>query len=140
MATATLGGGAYVDGERVRVRPASPGLRFLDVCTPQQRWWTPSQRLAFNALCAHGVSLAFFDTSGLEYIELAAGRRGVMIVTWENVWDHAAGLLLHAEAGGVARTAAGEPFRLAGGNMLPLVAAPDEECAARVHAAMAQLA
>jgi fructose-1,6-bisphosphatase/inositol monophosphatase family enzyme len=61
----------------------------------------------------------------------------VMIVTWENPWDHAAGLLLHAEAGGVALTAAGEPFQLAGGNALPLVVAPDAATATSVHAAMA---
>jgi fructose-1,6-bisphosphatase/inositol monophosphatase family enzyme len=138
MATATRGGGAYVDGERIRVRPAPVSLRFLDVCTPQQKWWSAAERADFNALCTHGASLSFFDTSGLEYIELAAGRRSAMIVTWENCWDHAAGLLLHAEAGGSARTAAGEPFRLAGGNRLPLVVGPDEATVARIHAAMAQ--
>jgi fructose-1,6-bisphosphatase/inositol monophosphatase family enzyme len=137
MATATRGGGAYVDGSPVRVRPAGGVLRHLDVHAAQRRWWTESQRVAFNALCRHGVSLAFFDTSGLEYIELASGRRSVMIVTWENPWDHAAGLLLHAEAGGVARTAVGERFLLAGGNTLPLVVAPDALTAERVHAALA---
>jgi fructose-1,6-bisphosphatase/inositol monophosphatase family enzyme len=60
-----------------------------------------------------------------------------MIVTWEFPWDHAAGVLLHAEAGGVAIDCDGRPFRLAGGNALPFVVAPDAECAARVHAAMA---
>ena len=136
MATATRGAGAYVDGARVRVRPTGGELRHLDVHTAQQRWWTSAQRVAFNALCRHGVSLAYFDTSGLEYLELASGRRSVMIVTWENPWDHAAGLLLHAEAGGVARTATGEPFGIAGGNALPLVVAPDAVTATRVHAAM----
>jgi fructose-1,6-bisphosphatase/inositol monophosphatase family enzyme len=148
MATATRGGGAYVDGARVQVRPtgadgrsassrvAEDGLRYLDVHTAQQRWWTPQQRDAFNVLCRHGVALAFFDTSGLEYVELASGRRSVMIVTWENPWDHAAGLLLHAEAGGVARTATGEEFLITGGNALPLVVAPDAATAHRVHAAM----
>jgi fructose-1,6-bisphosphatase/inositol monophosphatase family enzyme len=138
MATATRGGGAYVDGVRVRVRPSvgEDGLRYLDVHTSQQRWWTPRQRDEFNVLCRHGVSLAFFDTSGLEYIELASGRRSVMIVTWENPWDHAAGLLLHAEAGGVSRTATGEEFLISGGNALPLVVAPDAVTANRVHAAM----
>jgi fructose-1,6-bisphosphatase/inositol monophosphatase family enzyme len=59
-----------------------------------------------------------------------------MIVTWENPWDHAAGLLLHAEAGGVAQTATGEQFGIAGGNALPLVVAPDAVTATQVHAAM----
>jgi fructose-1,6-bisphosphatase/inositol monophosphatase family enzyme len=137
MATATRGGGAYVDGARIHVRPTDGALRYLDVHTAQQRWWTPQHREAFNELARHGVSLAYFDTSGLEYIELASGRRSVMVVTWENPWDHAAGLLLHAEAGGVAVTTTGTPFALAGGNALPLVVAPDLVIAHRVHAAMA---
>ena len=117
--------------------PAPDTLRHLDVCTPQQKWWTGPNRARFNGLSRAGVSLCFFDTSGLEYIELAAGRRSAMIVTWEFPWDHAAGVLLHAEAGGVAIDCDGRPFRLAGGNALPFVVAPDAECAARVHAAMA---
>jgi fructose-1,6-bisphosphatase/inositol monophosphatase family enzyme len=124
MATAAKGGGAFVDGERVRVRPAH-GLRFLDVTTSQPKWWDEEQRSQSNTLCGHGVSLAFFDTSGLEYLELAAGRRSAMILGWEFPWDHAAGILLHAEAGGVTMTADGSPFRLSGGNALPFVSAPD---------------
>jgi len=137
MATARRGAGAHINGERMRLAPAPDTLRHLDVCTPQQKWWTGPNRARFNGLSRAGVSLCFFDTSGLEYIELAAGRRSAMIVTWEFPWDHAAGVLLHAEAGGVAIDCDGRPFRLAGGNALPFVVAPDADCAARVHAAMA---
>jgi fructose-1,6-bisphosphatase/inositol monophosphatase family enzyme len=83
------------------------------------------------------VSLAFFDTTGLDYVEVAAGRRSVMIMPWEHAWDHAAGVLLLAEAGGVTCGADGAPFRVAGGNALPLVAAPDPALAALVHATYA---
>jgi fructose-1,6-bisphosphatase/inositol monophosphatase family enzyme len=124
MATAAKGAGAFVDGERVHVRPGQ-GLRFLDVSTSQPKWWNEEQRAQSNTLCGHGVSLAYFDTSGLEYLELAAGRRSAMILGWEFPWDHAAGLLLHAEAGGVTMTADGTPFRLSGGNALPFISAPD---------------
>ncbi|GAA2751581.1 hypothetical protein GCM10010440_64400 [Kitasatospora cinereorecta] len=137
MATASAGGGARVDGRPVRVGAAPSTLRHLDVCASQPRWWTAEQQARFNALCGHGVSLCFLDTSGLEYVELAAGRRTAMVLTWEYPWDHAAGLLLHAEAGGVAVGADGAPFRLSGGNALPVVVAPDADCAARLHAALA---
>jgi fructose-1,6-bisphosphatase/inositol monophosphatase family enzyme len=139
LATATAGGGAYVDGVRLRVREPGAALRHLDICVPQPHWWTPAQRRAFNRLAAAGVSLCFFDTTGLEYIELAAGRRTAMVVTWEFPWDHAAGLLLHAEAGGAAAGPTGAVFRPAGGNRLPIVVAPDAASAAAVHAALGEV-
>jgi fructose-1,6-bisphosphatase/inositol monophosphatase family enzyme len=96
------------------------------------RWWTPQHRAHMTALGRAGCALCFFDTSGLEYIELARGRRSVTVVTWDLVWDHAAGLLLHAEAGGVAVGVDGAPYRLAGGNALPLILAPSQRSAAAV--------
>jgi fructose-1,6-bisphosphatase/inositol monophosphatase family enzyme len=137
LATATAGGGAYVGSERLRVRPTRPGLRHLDVCVSQPHWWTPAERQAFNRLSATGVSLSFFDTTGLEYIELAAGRRSAMVITWDYPWDHAAGLLLHAEAGGASVGPTGLKFQPAGGNPLPIVVAPDAACATALHAALA---
>ena len=134
MATARRGAGAYVNGERLRVRPAS-GLRHLDVHVPHYRWWSAEHRQGFNRLSATEVSLAFFDTSGLEYVELAAGRRDAMVITWDYPWDHAAGLLLHAEAGGVALDRTGAPFRLAGGTALPVVIAADVETVMAVQQA-----
>ncbi len=53
------------------------------------------------------------------------------------MWDHAAGVLLLAEAGGVTVGADGAPFRVSGGNALPLVAATDAALAAAVQAAYA---
>ena len=130
MATATAGGGAFVDGQQVRVRESQPSLRFLDTVAPHPRYWAGDIGQAqFNALGGSGVSLSFYDLAGLEYIELASGRRGAMVVTWENVWDHAAGLLLHAEAGGTTKTLDGSAFRLTGSNALPFVVAPDEATA-----------
>ncbi|GAA1380533.1 inositol monophosphatase family protein [Catellatospora chokoriensis] len=136
MAVATAGGGAYVDGRRVRVRPVEPTLRHLDVCVSPPIWWKPAHRDGFHRLSRHGVALSFFDTSGLEYIQLASGRRTAMVLTWELPWDHAAGLLLHAEAGGVAMAADGSPFRIGGGNPMPFLVAPDAETARLVLAAL----
>ncbi|GAB4060113.1 inositol monophosphatase family protein [Catellatospora paridis] len=136
MAVATAGGGAYVDGQRVQVRPVEPTLRHLDVSVSPPIWWAPDHREGFHRLSRHGVALSFFDTSGLEYIQLASGRRTAMVLTWELPWDHAAGLLLHAEAGGVAMAADGSPFRIGGGNPMPFLVAPD---AATAHLVLSAL-
>lgn len=136
LATARAGAGAVIDGQPVRLPPPPTTLRHLSLSTPQHRWWGPELMARFNAVCRTGVALCFFDVSGLEYVELAAGRRQAMLVTWEFPWDHAAGLLLHAEAGGVSLSG-DRPFRLAGGNELPFVVAPDLVLARQLRDAMA---
>lgn len=138
MAHAVKGGGAYLDGERLSVASApdpADGLRDVPVSTSRPRFWNEQAREAITALSTHGVWLSYGDGAGLEYVTLAAGRRTCALMVWENVWDHAAGLLLHAEAGGVALTSEGTPFRLAGGNALPFVVAPDAATAKAVIAA-----
>ncbi|MBT0772346.1 hypothetical protein KIH74_25605 [Kineosporia sp. J2-2] len=136
LATATAGGGAHVDGEPVRVAPGVTGLRHLDVLLPRPSWWTPTEQARFSALYATGVMPSFFDFSGLTYADLAAGRRTAMIMPWDNPWDHAAGVLLHTEAGGVVVGLDGRPYDVAGGNRLPFVAAPDQATADLITAAL----
>jgi fructose-1,6-bisphosphatase/inositol monophosphatase family enzyme len=125
MATATRQGGAFVDGEQVHVSRGTDRLRHLDVLMPRPHWWAPDHQRSFNTLFRSTVSPSFFDYAGLAYVELASGRRTAMLLPWEFPWDHAAGVLLHAEAGGVIIAADGAPFSIAGGNALPLIAAPD---------------
>jgi fructose-1,6-bisphosphatase/inositol monophosphatase family enzyme len=121
-AVATAGQGASINGVPARVA-RSDRLRHLDVSAPQPRWWSRTQRSMINSLSGCGVALCFFDVAGLEYLELASGRRSATVLTWEAPWDHAAGVLLHAEAGGVSLTGAGEPYRIGGANALPMVVA-----------------
>jgi fructose-1,6-bisphosphatase/inositol monophosphatase family enzyme len=132
LATAVRGAGAYVDGRRVHVPPAPADLRAMEVVTSRKQWWEGEWRGGHDALLAHGVSIDYMKAAGLEYVELATGRRGTLVGVWDSPWDHAAGLLLHAEAGGVTLTADGSAFRLAGGNALPFVCAPDQATALAV--------
>jgi fructose-1,6-bisphosphatase/inositol monophosphatase family enzyme len=139
MAHAVRGGGAYLDGERLHVASApdpAAGLLDVEVSTSRPRYWTEQSRSAISALSMHGVSLFYSDGAGLDYLAMASGRRGCALMVWENVWDHAAGLLLHAEAGGASITADGSPFRLAGGNALPFAVAPDTATAKALIAAL----
>lgn len=128
MAYAVRGGGAFLDGKALRVAAApdlAAGLTDLSVSTSRPRFWNEATRLAISNLSTHGVSLFYGDGAGLDYLSMASGRHSCALMAWENPWDHAAGLILHAEAGGAAITADGSPFRLAGGNALPFAVAPD---------------
>jgi fructose-1,6-bisphosphatase/inositol monophosphatase family enzyme len=138
MASAVRGGGAYLDGERLRVAVPPDGLMDVDVSTSRPKFWTDHARAAISALSTHGAWLMYSDGAGLEYLTLASGRRTCALMVWENAWDHAAGLLLHAEAGGVTLTSDGSPFRIAGGNALPFAVAPDAATAKAVLAASAK--
>ncbi|WP_436771606.1 inositol monophosphatase family protein [Yinghuangia sp. YIM S09857] len=66
-------------------------------------------------------------SAGLEYVDLVRGEADALVYTWENPWDHAAGLLLLSEAGGMSANLDGSPFALTGGNALPLIAAANED-------------
>ncbi|MGI8664571.1 MAG: inositol monophosphatase family protein, partial [Jatrophihabitans sp.] len=86
-ATATAGGGAWLNGQRLRVAAPAAGLPGLPVAMSQPRWWSEEHRAQFNALFLTGISPTFFDTSGLAYLELARGRHAAMLVSWELPWD-----------------------------------------------------
>jgi fructose-1,6-bisphosphatase/inositol monophosphatase family enzyme len=75
----------------------------------------------------------------LEYLEVAAGKRTAMILTWENCWEHAAGLLLVAEAGGHSMTLDGSPFRLSGVNALPFAVTADQASAEALRRVLADV-
>jgi fructose-1,6-bisphosphatase/inositol monophosphatase family enzyme len=138
MAHAVKGAGAYLDGVPLRVAPApdpANGLMDVDVSTSRPKFWNDRAREAISALSTHGAWLCYSDGAGLEYVTMADGRRTCALMVWENVWDHAAGLLLHAEAGGFSMTSDGMAFRLAGGNALPFVVAPDAATAKAILAA-----
>jgi fructose-1,6-bisphosphatase/inositol monophosphatase family enzyme len=140
MAHAVRGHGAFLDGAPLRVAPPpdpADGLRDLEIATSRPSFWSTRARAAIVALSTHGVSLFYSDGAGLEYLALASGRRDTALMVWENVWDHAAGLLLHAEAGGAALCFDGGPFRLAGGNALPFAVAPDRATAEAIIAGCA---
>ena len=129
IGTALAGHGAWVDGKPVRLSSGDGALAGLTVTTSHPVWWPRHYGRAIDALRDQGVDVQYFDTSGLEYLEVAAGRRSAMMLTWELCWDHAAGLLLVTEAGGFCSTLDGSPVRLDGGNALPFFAACDRATA-----------
>lgn len=131
MAVARRGGGALLNGEPLRTGSPVAG-RILEVATSHPDFTTAEQKRALLALRAESVAPRPCGSAGLEYLRLAQGKVDAVAFTWESAWDHAAGLLLVAEAGGAERTIAGKPFRIEGNNALPFTAARDEATARRI--------
>nr|WP_190127567.1 inositol monophosphatase family protein [Streptomyces mashuensis] len=125
MAVARRGGGAELNGVALRSGSPEPGAE-LRVAISHYDFTTDEQKRVLGALDTEGVAVRPCGSAGLEYLHVAQGSLDGLAFSWENPWDHAAGLLLVAEAGGVSGTVAGEPFRVTGGNALPFSAARDE--------------
>ncbi|XUL92197.1 inositol monophosphatase family protein [Streptomyces galilaeus] len=132
LATAVKGGGAFLDGVRLRSGAPDPA-RDLEVATSHPDYTTDAQKRALLGLWADGVRTRPCGSAGLEYLAIARGELDATAFSWEAAWDHAAGLLLVEEAGGAHLTLTGEPFRITGGNALPFTAARDAATARRVH-------
>ncbi|MEU4209439.1 inositol monophosphatase family protein [Streptomyces sp. NPDC026206] len=136
MATARRGGGALLNGAPLSCGSPVPG-KDLEVATSHYDFTTDEQKRVLAALCTDGVAPRPCGSAGLEYLHVAQGVLDAVAFSWENAWDHAAGLLLVAEAGGASATVAGEPFRIAGGNALPFSAARDEPTLRHILALLA---
>ncbi|GAA2095580.1 inositol monophosphatase family protein [Streptomyces albiaxialis] len=131
MAVARRGGGALLDGEALTAGSPAPGA-VLEVAVSHPDYTDDAQEAALSGLRTDGVRPRPTGSAGLEYLAIASGTLDAVAYTWEAAWDHAAGLLLVAEAGGASATLAGEPFRLAGGNALPFTAARDADTVRRM--------
>ncbi|MFR9675536.1 inositol monophosphatase family protein [Streptomyces sp. TR06-5] len=131
MAVARRRGGALLNGEALYAgRP--DGDKVLEVATSHPDFTTDAQKRALLGLHAEGVAPRPCSAAGVEYLRVAQGVLDAVAFSWESAWDHAAGLLLVAEAGGAQQTITGDPFRLAGNNALPFTAARDAATAGRI--------
>lgn len=131
MAVARRGGGATLNGTPLRGGSPDSGA-ILDVAISHFDFTTDAEKRVLGALDTGGIAPRPCGSAGLEYLAVARGEIDAIAFTWENAWDHAAGLLLVHETGGASGTVAGEPFRIAGGNALPFTAARDAATARRI--------
>ncbi|WAL98858.1 inositol monophosphatase family protein [Streptomyces sp. Je 1-369] len=136
MAVAVRGRGAWLNGERLVAGAPEPGAD-VDVATSHPDFTTEEQKQALLGLVTDGVRPRPCGSAGLEYLAIARGELDAIAFSWELAWDHAAGLLLVAEAGGADLTLTGEPFRIGGGNALPFTAARDAATARRIAGLLA---
>lgn len=124
-------GGALLNGEALQAGSPEQGAT-LQVAVSHPDYTDEAQENALRALRTEGVAPRATGSAGLEYLAIADGRLDAVAYTWEAAWDHAAGLLMVAEAGGASGTVENAPFRLAGGNALPFTAARDADTARRM--------
>lgn len=123
---AWAGQGAVVNGRQARPvwRRARESLR---VVVTDAAYRTAEDDLQVSRLRHAGVALHDCSGVGVTYLELALGAHDAAVFGWTTVWDHAAGLLLHAEAGGWSAADERGRLRLLTEAGPPVVVAPDAE-------------
>lgn len=137
LAIARRGHGATLNGQPLLSGSPRPGEE-LEVAYSHPDSTDAEARRALLGLHTSGVAPRPCGSAGLEYLAVASGAIAATAFSWQMAWDHAAGLLLVAEAGGAQSTVAGEPFRVDGrDNALPFSAARDEETLRRILSLLA---
>ena len=109
MAITERGSGATLDGVRGRVSESSQ-LSALHVLLTE-KFFPAEHRPAVPRIRAAVAHLRGFYCAALEYIALLSGEADVALPSKLMPWDHAAGVLMHAEAGGVNRMLGGGRYR-----------------------------
>ncbi|MFK0044398.1 inositol monophosphatase family protein [Streptomyces sp. NPDC090741] len=132
LATAVRGQGAYVNGERIHSGSPQPGAE-LRIAMAHPLYTSDEDKATLSRLDVPGVAARPCGSAGLEYLKVARGEMDGLAFTWPSAWDHAAGLLLVAEAGGAQSTVAGVPFRVDRDNELPFAVGRDEATAIRIR-------
>ncbi|MBP2227607.1 fructose-1,6-bisphosphatase/inositol monophosphatase family enzyme [Azospirillum agricola] len=134
MATAVKGEGAWLDGRRARVADAVPLPDMVGALST--RFCGEAMAARLEERSAGLGERVCLSSAAQEYLRLLEGRAHYSLYHRLMPWDHAAGVLLHAEAGGhaalVGGTADGVPYRPTALNG-SLLLAPDAESWRALH-------
>ena len=109
MVRAVSGRGAFCDGEAMR--PVAPSTDIgtmhgvFGIARPEGPRRQRALRLADVLRSHHRITCV-----GADYVDLARDRTQVALFHKMNPWDHAAGILIHSEVGGVAAKLRGGPY------------------------------
>jgi fructose-1,6-bisphosphatase/inositol monophosphatase family enzyme len=132
MLTAARGEGAYQNGAPIHVDAGTPLEKMVGMIS----WRDVPDRRRQNELrkryMFHGDD-GDPRCAGREYVELARGDRHFTTFRHLNAWDHAPGLIIHAEAGGYSALSSGAPYRLHGGNAGSILVAPSRAAWRELH-------
>ncbi|MFQ5953435.1 MAG: inositol monophosphatase family protein [Kiloniellales bacterium] len=109
MAVAAAAEGAWLDGERLRVAAPAPlsemsGVLHLGCFDKPWRQRIRDRQSRLGRIGNRGCGAH-------EYMALAAGRQHFALFSETMPWDHAAGVLMHREAGGFAARLDGRAYR-----------------------------
>ncbi|SMH59357.1 inositol monophosphatase family protein [Azospirillum agricola] len=134
MAMAVKGEGAWLDGRRARVADAVPLPDMVGALST--RFCGEAMAAQLEERSAGLGERVCLSSAAQEYLRLLEGRAHYSLYHRLMPWDHAAGVLLHAEAGGhaalVGGAADGVPYRPTALNG-SLLLAPDAESWRALH-------
>ncbi|EWY42257.1 inositol-1-monophosphatase [Skermanella stibiiresistens SB22] len=108
MAVAEKGQGAWLDGARLRTAPASELPEMTGVLS--SRYFDASTRERLEGRKLRLARTFSLGCAAHEYLKLNAGETHFSIYRRIMPWDHAAGALMHAEAGGYHARIDGTPY------------------------------
>lgn len=106
-----------IDGVPVRPLPSGETSRRVVITHPA--FWTKGDA-RIDELVRARYDVHYCDGVGVEYLDLARSRTAGAVLNWSNPWDHLAGVLAVAGAGGANATGNLRRFTPAGPNRLPL--------------------
>ena len=129
-AIAMEGEGAWRGETRLRVSPGA-AINEMTGLINSNAYGRPHRDLVRSKKEAFGEIIRY-RCAGHAYTQLAAGENHFSIYNRLWSWDHAAGILLHREAGGYSARVDGKPYR-AGDRVEGLLSAPSRECWTQIH-------
>jgi len=113
MAMALRGGGAWecdADGRETPLAAAAPVAPDAMTGAASWRYMAPPRRARVAAGLCDVAGAWDYRCAAHEYLMLARGRCHFLLFSRMQPWDHLAGLLIHAEAGGYATCLDGRPY------------------------------
>ncbi len=119
MAVAEEGSGAFVDGTRLHAAGAAPLAEMTGYVGARLR--------RDPEVAARLGPIRVSRCSGRDHVDLALGALHYALYRRALPWDHAAGALIHLEAGGYNATIGGTPYRPDGTPEQGLLLAPDRD-------------
>ncbi len=125
-ATAELGSGAWIGETRLQAAE-SVALIAARGTLHGGRYGGPELRKRIQASRERLGAMRSLSCAGAEYVRLAAGEAHYLLFTKMKPWDHAPGVLLFGEAGGLARTFDRRPYEPARRDTPGMLLASDEE-------------
>jgi fructose-1,6-bisphosphatase/inositol monophosphatase family enzyme len=100
MATSELGGGAWLDGRRLQVAAVPTDPAALTGALLAGFYGDPELGRRVQQRRSSVQALKSLRCAAAEYVRLSAGKMHFLMFSKLMPWDHAAGVLLHREAGG----------------------------------------
>ena len=108
MAIAELGSGATLGGAAMSVSDETDLARMRAILT--EKYFSGDWLAGARRLKAAVASTRPFSCAGLAYLELCSGEAEIAMPARLRPWDHAAGALMHLEAGGYNALSDTEPY------------------------------